>query len=180
MDPVPSDKTLMQMVAQGDLTAFERLVLRHQELAWRTAYRMLGCHQTAEDVAQEAFLRILEAADRYRPTAAFRTYLYRIVVRLCLDHLRKGRPVPTDNLRPADDRPSAEQRAVRAEQTQALQKAIGRLPLKQRTAVVLRYYEGLSGGQTAATMETSIKAVERLLARARTTLEGLLGDFSQE
>jgi RNA polymerase sigma-70 factor (ECF subfamily) len=180
MHPVPSDETLMLAVARGDLTAFEQLVLRHQEPAWRTAYRMLGCHQTAEDVAQEAFLRVFEAAERYRPTAAFRTYLYRIVVRLCLDQLRKGRPVPTDNLLPADDRPSPEQRAARAEQTRAVQEAIGRLPAKQRTAVVLRYYEGLSGRDIAVAMETSLKAVERLLARARARLEGLLADFLQE
>ncbi len=180
MEMVPSDEALMQAVALGDLAAFERLVLRHQESAWRTAYRMLGCHQTAEDVAQEAFLRIFEAADRYRPTAAFRTYLYRIVVRLCLDHLRKGLPVPTDNLLATDDWPSPEQQATDAEQAQAVQEAIGRLPPKQRTAVVLRYYEGLSGREIAVVMETSLKAVERLLARARVTLEGLLGDFLQE
>jgi len=177
MDMVPSDEALMQAVALGDLAAFERLVLRHQESAWRTAYRTLGCHQTAEDVAQEAFLRIFEAADRYRPTAAFRTYLYRIVVRLCLDYLRKGRPAPTDNLLPADDRSSPEHRATEAEQTQAVQDAIGRLPAKQRTAIVLRYYEGLSGREIAAAMETSVKAVERLLARARATLEGLLANY---
>ena len=180
MEPTPSDETMMLAVARGDLAAFERLVLRHQESAWRTAYRMLGCHQTAEDVAQEAFLRVFEAAKRYRPTAAFRTYLYRIVVRLCLDHLRKRRPLPTDNLLPADDWPSPEQGAAHAEQAQAVQEAIGRLPPKQRTAVVLRYYEGLSGREIAVAMETSLKAVERLLARARATLEGLLGGFLQE
>jgi len=177
MDMASPDEALMQAVALGDLAAFERLVLRHQESAWRTAYRMLGCHQTAEDIAQEAFLRIFEAADRYRPTAAFRTYLYRIVVRLCLDYLRKGRPVPTDNLLPAEDRSSPEQRATDAEQAQAVQEAMGRLPPKQRTAVVLRYYEGLTCRETAAAMETSVKAVERLLARARATLEGPLADY---
>jgi RNA polymerase sigma-70 factor (ECF subfamily) len=174
---VPSDEALMQAVARGDLVAFEQLVVRHQESAWRTAYRMLGCHQAAEDVAQEAFLRIFEAAGRYRPTAAFRTYFYRIVVRLCLDHLRKGRPVPTDNLLPTDDWPSPEQQASDAEQAQAVRDAIGGLTPKQRTAVVLRYYEGLSGREIAGAMESSPKAVERLLGRARTTLERLLGDF---
>jgi RNA polymerase sigma-70 factor (ECF subfamily) len=180
MEPVPSDETLMLAVARGDLAAFERLVLRHQESAWRTAYRMLGCHQTAEDVSQEAFLRVSEAAERYRPTAAFRTYLYRIVVRLCLDHLRKRRPVPTDNLLPADDWPSPEQWAAHVEQAQAVQEAVGRLPPKQRAAVVLRYYEGLSGREIAAAMDTSVKAVERLLARSRKTLEARLRAFFQK
>ena len=180
METGASDENLMQLVAQGDLDAFEQLVLRHQQLAWRTAYRLVADYQAAEDLAQGAFLKIFEAADRYRPTAAFRTYLYRIVVRLCLDHLRKGRPVPSDNLLPTDDWPSPEQQATDAEQAQAVQEAISSLPPKQRTAVVLRYYEGLGGRETAAAMETSAKAVERLLARARATLEGLLADYLQK
>ena len=69
------------------------------------------------------------------------------------------------------------ERAAHAEQTQAVQEAIGCLPPKQRTAIVLRYYEGLAGREIAAAMETSVKAVERLLARARATLEGLLINY---
>jgi RNA polymerase sigma-70 factor (ECF subfamily) len=180
MEPVPSDQALMQAIARGEMAAFEKLVLRYQESAWRTAYRMLGCHQTAEDVAQEAFLKVFEAADRYRPTAAFRTYLCRIVVRACLDQLRKGRPVAADNLVPADGQPFPEQRAAHAEQARAVQEAISRLPPKQRTAVVLRYYEGLSGREIAVAMDTSVKAVERLLARGRARLEGLLRALFRE
>jgi RNA polymerase sigma-70 factor (ECF subfamily) len=177
METGAPDENLMQLVAQGDLDAFGQLVVRHQQTAWRTAYRLVADYQAAEDIAQEAFLKILEAADRYRPSSAFRNYLYRIVVRLCLDYLRKGRPIPTDTLLPADDSSSPEQRADHAEQTQAVQEAIGCLPPKQRTAIVLRYYEGLTGREIAAAMETSVKAVERLLARARATLEGLLVDY---
>jgi RNA polymerase sigma-70 factor (ECF subfamily) len=177
METGAPDENLMQLVAQGDLDAFGQLVLRHQETAWRTSYRLVADYQAAEDIAQEAFLKILQAADRYRPTAAFRTYLYRVVIRLCLDYLRKGRPVPTDNLLPADDGASPGQRTAHAEQTEAVQEAIGCLPPKQRTAIVLRYYEGLAGREIAAAMETSVKAVERLLARARAKLEGLLADY---
>ncbi len=176
----------MEGAGQGDLAAFEQLVLRHQETVWRTAYRMLGCPAEAEDMAQEAFLRVFKARERYRPTAAFRTYLYRIVVRLCLDRLRKGRPFPAGGVLAhegplaLDDSPSAEQRAVHAEQARAVRRAISRLPPKQRAAVVLRYYEGQSYREIAAAMDTSAKAVERLLARARETLEALLGDFFRE
>jgi RNA polymerase sigma-70 factor (ECF subfamily) len=180
MEPSPSDEALMQAVIRGDLAAFEQLVLRHQESVWRTAYRMLGCHQTAEDVAQQAFLRAFEARERYRPTAAFRTYLCRIVARLCLDHLRKRRPVATDGLLPANDWPSPEQRAVYRERAQAVQRAIGCLPPRQRAAVVLRYFEGLRSREVAAAMDTSTKAVERLLARARAALEVSLAGLFQE
>jgi len=176
----PADETLMQATAGGDLAAFEQLVVRHQQSVWRTAYRMLGCQDEAEDVAQQAFLRVFEARDRYRPQAAFRTYLYRIVVRLCLDHLRKNRPALAEHLLPVDDRTSAQQQAADKEQTEAVQQAIGCLPFKQRTAVVLRYYEGLCGREIAEAMDTSLKAVERLLARARETLEKRLGDYFQD
>lgn len=92
------DEELMLAVAEGDLGAFEQIVLRHQNSAWSAAYRFLGDHAEAEDVAQEVFLKILGAAPRYRPTASFRTYLYRVVTRLCLDWARKARPVVANNL----------------------------------------------------------------------------------
>jgi RNA polymerase sigma-70 factor (ECF subfamily) len=79
-----------------------------------------------------------------------------------------------------DDSPSAQQRLAQREQAHAVEQAIGRLPPKQRTAVVLRYYEGLSGRETAAAMGTSLKAVQRLLARARAALEARLGEFFRE
>jgi len=181
MKPVPSDETLMQAVARADLSAFECLVLRHQESAWRTAYRMVGSRETAEDIAQEAFLRVFQAADRYRPTAAFRTYLYRIVVRLCLDHLRRRRPAPTgEPIRAPDVSPSPEEHAVRCESVRAVETALSRLPARQRMATVLRYYEGLGGQEIAEAMGTSVKAVERLLARARAGLETLLRDFLED
>lgn len=180
MKSSPSDEILMQAVAGGDLAAFEQLVLRHQEFVWQTAYRVLGCHRDAEDIAQEALLKVFQARDRYRPTAAFRTYLLRIVVRLCLDHLRKGRPLPAENLAAVDGSSSPEQQVVDREQAEAVRAAIACLPAKQRTAVVLRYYEALSGREIAEAMGTTAKAVERLLARARKSLESGLGRFLRD
>jgi len=184
METAPPDEDLMRSIAQGDLDAFEQLVLRHQQMAWRTAYRLVADYQSAEDLAQDAVLRVFEAADRYQPTAAFRTYFYRIVVRLCLDHLRKGRPVPSNYFLNEANQPSSssspEHEATRTEQEQAVQEALARLPARQRTAIVLRYFEGLSGRQTADAMETSVKAVEQLLARGRASLQRLLSSFLEE
>ncbi len=175
------DEELLQLVAQGDLDAFEQLVLRHQQRIWLTAFRLVADYQAAEDLAQEAFLRVFKAADRYRPTAAFRTYLYQIVVRLCLDYLRKGRPIPTNdlggNVGISSTAPSPDQFAAQGEQVLAVQEALTHLPANQRTAIVLRYYEGLSGREIAASMDLSVKAVERLQARGRTHLERLLTRF---
>ncbi len=86
------DTTLMIRAAEGDLAAFEQLVRRNQAGAWAFAWRFLGDAAEAQDIVQEAFLRIYQAAPRYRPTAGFRTYLYRVVARLCLDWKAKKRP----------------------------------------------------------------------------------------
>jgi len=178
---VRSDEDLMSAVTRGDLSAFNEIVLRHQKLAWGIAYRFLGDRHEAEDVAQEAFLRILDAASRYKPTAAFPTYLSRIVTRLCLDRARKKRPMPTDRLPVVQngDVSAAERMAV-LDRNRLIRESLDRLPPSQRMAVVLRYFEGLDCRSVASAMETTVKAVERLLARARDTLEPLLAELSEQ
>ena len=173
----PSDEELMLSVRDGEVDAFEQIVLRHQAEAWRVAYRFTGDAAEAEDLAQEAFLKIFDAAPRYRPTAAFRTYFHRVLTRLCLDHRRKKRPRLADPLpNMPDTTPRPSQQASRTERDAAIQSALASLPARQRSAVVLRYFEGLPGAEVAEALGTSPKAVERLLARARKTLAGRLGE----
>ena len=171
----------MLAVAQGDRDAFEQIILRHQQTAWAVAKRFLGDPTEAEDVAQDAFLKILAAAPRYRPSAAFRTFLIRVVSRLCMDRARKMHPVYTDQPPelPASD-PSAPQAALRAERDIAIRRALDALPPAQRMALVLRYYEDLDYRAIAEAMDTTEKAVERLLARARASLKGPLGQFKAD
>jgi RNA polymerase sigma-70 factor (ECF subfamily) len=169
---VRSDEELMLAAGQGDLDAFERIVLRHQAEAWRVAYRFTGDAAEAEDLAQDAFLKILDAAPRYRPTTTFRTYFYRVLTRLCIDHRRKKRPVlanPFPNM--PDTTPSPSAQAGQAERDALIQAALNCLPADYRMAVLLRYFEGLSGAEMAEAMGRSVKAVERLLARAKSALE---------
>ena len=167
-----SDEDLMLAVRDGDLDAFGQIVLRHQAEAWRVAYRFTGDADEAEDLAQEAFLKVLDAAPRYQPTATFRTFLFRILNRLCIDHARKKRPMVTDNPPSvADDSLSPAWQADQAERDALIQTALNTLPPDYRMAVVLRYFEGLSGTEMAHAMGRSVKAVERLLARAKVILE---------
>ena len=91
-----SDEELMQAMADGDLDAFQQIILRHQQIAWSLAYRFIGDSAAAQDIVQEAFLKILESAPRYRPLAKFRTYLYRILTRICIDYSRKKKPIFVD------------------------------------------------------------------------------------
>ena len=168
----PSSEELMLGVRDGDLEAFEQLVLRHQAEAWRVAYRYAGDAAEAEDLAQNAFLKLLDAAPRYKVTAKFRTYFFRILTRLCIDRGRKKRPILIEVLPDlADDSPSPSQQASQAECEVMIQTALKALPADYRMAVVLRYFEGLSGAEMAVAMGRSVKAVERLLARAKAILK---------
>ncbi len=173
-----SDEDLMAEVAEGDMDAFGELVRRHQEAAWRIAYHYVGDRAEAEDMAQEAFLKILNAASGYRPTARFSTYLYRVIANLCIDYHRKKRPdypgrlPPRESLMGGPDEHLAEQ-----ERDRAIQGALEALPDRQRMAVVLCYFEGLPLAEIAEAMDTTYKAVERLLARARKSLAPHLAHF---
>lgn len=171
----------MLALARGDLSAFGQLVSRHQTSAWNAAYRFLGNAADAEDIAQEAFLRILDSAGRYRPAASFRTYLYRTIARLCFDFFRRRRHrrhVELEDV--AEERPAAEGVSILDERAAAVRRALDSLPAAQKMAVVLRYYEDLGYREIAAVLKTTDKAVERLLARARATLEDRLGGFLEE
>lgn len=165
----------MQAVARGDLAAFDELVLRHQRPAWTLACRFLGDRHEAEDVVQDAFVRLLEAADRYQPTSSFNTYFYRVISRLCLDRAKKKRPRCLEAVPDAfDDGPDAAGEMDRRQSAKAVRAALDTLPPQQRLAVVLRYYEGLSYQDIASVLDTTPKAVERLLARGREHLQATL------
>lgn len=166
-----SDEELMRRTANGDLAAFNKIVLRYQHSAWRLASRFLDDPSEVEDVAQEAFIRIFETAPRYRMSASFKTYFYRILVHLCIDANRKKRELPADNI---DDYTSADldpaQRMYDRDREKKVQDAIRKLPSRQRTAIILKEFIELTYNDIADIMHTSTKSVERLLARARDAL----------
>lgn len=176
-----SDEQLMIAVGKGDMTAFEQIVIRYQQFAWRIAYRYTGNSSDAEEIAQEAFLRILDSAKSYRPSAKFSTYLYRVLTNLCLDHVRKKKPQIGDEYSVEKEFTETPYLNLQIkERDQAIKSAIDSLHDRQRLAVILRYYENLSYAQIADAMDSSIKAVERLLARARKQLESSLVDFFEK
>jgi RNA polymerase sigma-70 factor, ECF subfamily len=174
----PSDEDLMLAVGRGDAQAFEQIVLRHQAFAWSIAYRFVGHREDAEDLVQDAFLRLLAAGTRYRPTASFRTYFSRIISRLCLDHIQKKRPVSADHLLELEDpAPLPDGLVVREEQVLGVHRALTLLPSNQRLAIILRYYEDYSYREIAVALGTTDKAVERLLARGREALGNTLKEW---
>jgi RNA polymerase sigma-70 factor, ECF subfamily len=176
-DSADSDELLVQATGRGDLRSFEQIVTRHQTWAWRIAYRFIGNGDDASEIVQEAFLRLLEASGRYRPSAAFRTYFYRIISRLCLDRAKKKHPLLLETLPgAADPRPDVSEAMIKREAALAVRSALDALPANQRLAIVLRYYEDLNYEEIASALETTPKAVERLLARGRERLRATLGN----
>ena len=182
-DSADSDELLVQATGRGDLQSFERIVTRHQTWAWKIAYRFIGNEEDASDIVQDAFLRLLDASGRYRPTAKFKTFFYQIISRLCLDRAKKKQPLFLETIPDTPDpRPSVTDAMMRQEAAIAVRSALDTLPPNQRLAIVLRYYENLNYEEIASALETTTKAVERLLARGREHLKGILekkDDFFQ-
>lgn len=169
------DAQLMLRVARGDTGAFEQLVLRHQDRAWSFAWRYLGDAAEAEDIVQEAFLRILKAAPRYKPTSKFSTYLFTVVARLCRDAISRKHPDYVATLPSVTDPTSNPEDLARERETAGLVfRALQTLPETQRLALVLRHYHDLSYEEIAQVLSTTSKAVDSLLQRARQSLRTLL------
>lgn len=172
----PSDEDLMLRVAAGERAAFHQLARRYAPRAAGLARRITGSEADAEDVVQEALLRVWVNAPRWRPVAAFRTWFYRIVVNLCLNRQRRTPFVALDQAGDVrDPSPDAGDRMEREQAARQLAAAIAELPERQRIALTLTYGEGLSNAETAAVIGTSVSGVETLLVRARRSLREKLG-----
>lgn len=167
-----NDDGLMERVAARDGAAFRTLVDAHAAAVHRLAYRMLGDAAEAEDVAQDAMLRLWEHAARWRAGGpGVGAWLQRVAVNLCLDRLRRRRfgsdaEVPER----ADPAPLADAAMDATRTAAAARAAVLALPDRQRSAIVLTYYEGLSNQAAADMLELNIKAFESLLLRSRTAL----------
>ncbi len=179
-DDDQSDRLRMARVAAGDRVALAELVQRHHERVWRLAYRCARQREEAEDIAQDAFVRLWRAAGRYQPTARFTTWLYRIVINLCLDAKRRRGRQPL-RLADAPAQAGEQQRdaMVEDEMARRVRQAIDQLPDRQRTALVLHRYQDLSHQQIAEATGWSVKAVESLLVRAYAALRQSLADLEQ-
>lgn len=171
----PGDRELMERTAAGDREAFAGLIGRHQASVLSVAYRFLGDRAEAEDVAQSVFVRLWESARRYRPDAPLPAYLRTLTVNLCLDLKRKARFVV---LEAEPEIPGGEDPAARAEEGErrlALERTLASLAPAQRMAVILFHLEGLGVKEVADLLETTPKAAESLLSRARAALRERLG-----
>lgn len=179
LKPNNNDTRLMLRVQQGDEGAFRQIIDLYQKPILGLCFRYVGNQQDAEEVAQDVFIHLYRSADTYRPTAKLSTYLYRIAVNLSLNRIRdrkRKRFFSLDAMRedlhqePVHPDDSPEQEMERKETQEQVQRALEQLPENQKTAVVLKRFEGLSYEEIAEVMRCSVSAVESLLHRAKLNL----------
>ncbi len=180
-----ADAVLLARASNGDEQAFSAIVDRHYGLVFRVAARILAEPSDAEDVAQEAFVKLWRDPAVIDNPAALKGWLARVARNLAIDRIRRAKPASADGL---DELPDAatgpDGRLRHAQAAELVAGAIAGLPERQRTALQLTYFEGLGNQETAEVMQVSVEAVESLLSRARRTLRETLapvwGDLIDE
>lgn len=172
------DAALLARVGEADPAAVRTLVSRKLPRLLALATRMLGDRMEAEDVAQDAFVRIWKQAPHWKEgEARFDTWLHRVALNLCYDRLRARREEPVDDVPEEADPHAAPDARLEARVREArVRDALAALPARQREALVLNYYQELSNIDAAALMGITVDALESLLARARRNLRTLLAD----
>jgi RNA polymerase sigma-70 factor (ECF subfamily) len=191
LDPMAiTDVELMLGVKAGDEACFEQLLGKYRTPLVSFLYRMVRDRSTAEDLAQEAFLRVFRARKSYAPEAKFTTWLFRIATNLALNSLRDGRrrqrelsiDAPSENDGPlpeiADPRSAIEQKLADDDRAKAIWQAVAALPEKQRAAVLLHKYQDLDYGEIARILGCSESALKSLLFRAYETLRARLAPLA--
>lgn len=169
------DSVLVRWAQDGHPEAFERLVHRHRDLVYRTALRLTGDADAADDVAQDAFIAAWESLQLFRADSSFTTWLYRIVVNRAKNTYRGRRDVPVDELPMEGFHPGADTEALDREGSRRVVAAIVALPFEQRAPFVLRLFEELTYEEIAQILSISPDAVRGRLHRARRQLTKTLG-----
>lgn len=174
------DAALLDRAADGDAGAFDTMVRRHTPRMYRVALRITGSAAEAEDVVQESWLAAWRALGGFRHESAVSTWLYRVVTNTALAVLRRRRPTVSldspdggstvDSALLAGAAPGPEGQVVRAEQIDAVLRAIAGLDVSQRVPLVLREFEGLSYEEVAEVLDVSVPALRSRLHRARVAL----------
>jgi len=189
----PMDETaLISSAQQGDLDAFNTLVLAYQDMLFNTALRILGDDELAADATQDAFMSAFKGLNGYRG-GSFKAWLLRTVTNTCYDELRRKKRRPTTPLEPdasdgeemdsprwlADPALTPEQSAEAVELEHAIQHCLDHLPLEFRTVVVMADLQGLDYTEVASAVRAPLGTIKSRLARARLRLRECLQGFAE-
>ena len=183
------DQTLIKQLNEGNAKAFEAFVLEFQGLVYNTCYSFLNHREDAEDVGQDVFIYAFKSINSFRGEASLSTWLYKLSMNKSLDFIRaKKRQKRGSGLLNSMDNEEMSKLNVSdtnqpdaqledEEKRQILHSAINKLPDRQKRAIILSRFEGLSQEQVAEVMETSVSSVESLLVRGKKKLRELLSDY---
>lgn len=169
---------LVAAARDGQAGAFDLIVERHRRAVYQICYRFAGNHEDASDLSQEVFLRAYRGLKSFKGNAALGTWLHRIAVNVCLNHVSAKRlpTEPIDAQDPVDTREeSASDRVLRGERAAQVREAVARLPAKQRAALVMRTYHEMSHEEIARLLGTSVGAAKANVFHALQNLKKLLG-----
>jgi RNA polymerase sigma-70 factor (ECF subfamily) len=184
------EKGLIKQAKDGDVSAFNTLVLHYQNPVYNVAYRILGDPASASDATQDTFISAYKSLGRFRG-GNFKSWLMRIVTNACYDELRRRKrrrqssldEITDDNesssLLISDDSPAPEQQQGRSELVSAIERCLDTLPDSQRVAAVMCDVEGYDYNEIAQIMSVSLGTVKSRLSRARAKLRDCLQDYAE-
>lgn len=178
------EKALIQKAKQGDLTAFEELILKHEKIVYNVALRMMNHSEDAKDISQEVFLKAYRNIANFDERSAFSTWLYRITTNTCIDEMRKRKGRQSYSLEEelenedgtmqrqiADEGDTPEESLLREERKSEILQALEKLSAEHKAAVVLRDVKGLSYEEISEILDLSLGTVKSRISRARNQLK---------
>lgn len=173
MSLIASDIEIVNRCLEGDVEAFGALIERYKKAIYNTAFRMMGNREEAEDISQEAFIRMYNSLSKYNPEYKFMTWALKVTTNLCLDSLRKRKAdtVPIEDWYEIKDRKDTpEEEYIRKENQKLVQDAIMKLPDKYREFLILFHHRNLSYQEIMDIKGESLTIVKNRLYRARQML----------
>jgi RNA polymerase sigma-70 factor, ECF subfamily len=177
------DFSLINRFCQGDESAFKTLVLRHREKVRNIVFLTLGNADQVDDISQEVFITVFRKLDTFKFESQFTTWLYRITVNKCKDHLRKIKIRSVLSPFSSDDENNIALSVSTKDDfdvRELVQKSVARLPEKLRIPIVLKDYEGMSYQEIAETLKTEVGTIKSRIFRAREALKKMLEPYIKE
>ena len=186
------DPALVRAAQRGDMAAFEELVARHRDKVFARAFSMVRNEEEAVDLSQEAWVKGWQRLPQFLGESSFGTWITRIIINLCLDHLRKQKRQRLESIEAMDEDSGGVERQMpvvtpnptanleRQELRQRIDQALGQLSHEHRTVLVLHEFEEMEYKEIAKTMGCSIGTVMSRLFYARRKMAALLADYRKE
>jgi RNA polymerase sigma-70 factor (ECF subfamily) len=178
------ERDLIRKAKQGDMLAFEELILKHEKIVYNLALRMMNHSEDAMDISQEVFLKAYRSLSNFDERSAFSTWLYRITHNTCIDEIRKRKGKQTYSLEEdlesedgsmqrqvADDGDTPEESLMRKEQKSEILRALDTLSEEHKAAIILRDVKGMSYEEIAEILELTLGTVKSRINRARNQLK---------